>query len=281
MINTGATTNLVEANLVPNLGLQVAKANIVVGLTSHHRGVSNGIVVANLSVGTWVHGTTFVVMAISKFNVILGMEFLYNVEVHVLSHLSCIWIEGMGKPCKVKCEYLSLIKLESSLQITHNGLYLGSYVIMLMVKEHDQVEEGLKGYTKISKEFMVGETLEPRLDKSSDGDKNQGEKESKVESLANSFNHRKANDSKNAGNFQEGTDRGESLLYRGKRGCIDDEVWSFKHSKTASEDPVKGLQWVVCFILVLLGVTTFFPIINALVGGMTIKHWAKKYHKAS
>ncbi|KAK9204702.1 hypothetical protein WN943_014966 [Citrus x changshan-huyou] len=281
MINTGATTNLVEANLVPNLGLQVAKANIAVDLTSHHPGVPNGIAVANLSVGTWVHGTTFVVMAISKFDVILGMEFLYNAEVHVLSHLSCIWIEGMGEPCTVECEYLSSIKLESSLQITHNGLDRGSYVIMSMVEEHDQVEEGLEGYTKISKEFMVGETLEPRLDKSSDGDKNQGEKESKVESPANNFNYRKANDSKNVRDFQEGTDCGESLLYRGKRGCIDDEVRSFEHSKTTSEDLVKVLQWVVWFILVLLGVTTYFPIIGALVGGMTIKHWAKKCRKAS
>ncbi|KAK9199630.1 hypothetical protein WN944_014822 [Citrus x changshan-huyou] len=126
MINTVATINLVEANLVPNLGLQVAKANIVVGLISHHRGVSNGIAVANLSVGTWVHGPTFVVMVISKFDVILGMEFLYNAEVHVLSHLSSIWIEGMKKSCTVECEYLSLIKIESSLQITHNGLDRGS-----------------------------------------------------------------------------------------------------------------------------------------------------------
>lgn len=30
---------------------------------------------------------------------------------------------------------------------------------MSMVEEHDQVEEGLEGYTKIFKEFMVGETL--------------------------------------------------------------------------------------------------------------------------
>lgn len=32
---------------------------------------------------------------------------------------------------------------------------------MLMVEEHDQVEQGFEGYTKISKEFVAGETLEP------------------------------------------------------------------------------------------------------------------------
>lgn len=92
MINTGATTNLVEANLVPHLGLQVARVNIAVGLTSQHRVVLNGIAMANLSVGTWVHESAFVVMAMSRFDVIFGMKFMYNAEVYVLLHLSCIWI---------------------------------------------------------------------------------------------------------------------------------------------------------------------------------------------
>ena len=64
------------------------------GLTSHHRVVPNGIAMANLSVGTWVHESTFVVMAMLRFDVILGMEFMYNAEVYVLLHLSCIWIGG-------------------------------------------------------------------------------------------------------------------------------------------------------------------------------------------
>lgn len=101
-----------------------------------------------------------------------------------------------------------------------------------------------------------------------------------AESLANSFNYRKVDDSKNAGDFQEDIDCGESLLYKGKHGCIDNKVRSFEHSKTASEDLIKVLQWVAWFILVLLGVTTFFPIIGAYVGGVIIKHWAKKCRKA-
>lgn len=36
MIDTGATINLVKASLVLRLGLQVVRANLVVGLTSHH-----------------------------------------------------------------------------------------------------------------------------------------------------------------------------------------------------------------------------------------------------
>ena len=91
MIDTGAIATLVKANLVPHIGLQVARANIVVYLISYHQVVPISIAVANLSVGSWVLETTFVVMAISRFDVILGMEFLYNAEVHVLPHLSCIW----------------------------------------------------------------------------------------------------------------------------------------------------------------------------------------------
>ena len=52
MIDTGATVNLVEVNLVPRLGLQVARANLAVALPSHHQVVPNGVAVANLSVGT-------------------------------------------------------------------------------------------------------------------------------------------------------------------------------------------------------------------------------------
>ena len=52
MIDMGAMTNLVEANLVPRFGLQVARANLSVGLTSHHQVVPNGVTVANMSVRT-------------------------------------------------------------------------------------------------------------------------------------------------------------------------------------------------------------------------------------
>lgn len=104
MNDTGATVNLVEANLVPRLCLQVSRANIAIGLTLHYRVVLNGIVVTNLSVGTWVRQITFELVAMSRFDVILGMEFLYNTEMHVLPHLSCIWIRGMWEPCTIECE---------------------------------------------------------------------------------------------------------------------------------------------------------------------------------
>ncbi|KAK9195175.1 hypothetical protein WN943_003294 [Citrus x changshan-huyou] len=109
MIDTGAMVTLVKANLVPRVGLQVARANIAVYLISHHRVVPIGIAVANLSVGSWVLETTFVVMVMSRFDVILGMEFLYNAET------------------------------------TSNGLDEGNSVIMSIVEEKDEVEEGLDG----------------------------------------------------------------------------------------------------------------------------------------
>lgn len=115
MIDTGALATLAKANLVPRVGLQVARANIVVHLISHHRVVPIGIAVTNLSVGSWVLETMFVVMAVSRFDVILGIEFLYNAEVQVLPHLSCIWIVGIEEPCMVECEYQSLSRLEPSL----------------------------------------------------------------------------------------------------------------------------------------------------------------------
>ena len=90
MIDMGATTNLVEANLVPHFGLHVARANLAVGLTSHHQVVPNDVTVANMRVRTWVRDTSFMVMAMSRYDVILRMKFLYNTEVHVHLHLSCI-----------------------------------------------------------------------------------------------------------------------------------------------------------------------------------------------
>lgn len=111
------------------------------GLTLHHWVVLNGIAMANLSVGTWARETTFLVMAMLRFDVILGMEFLYNAEVYVLLHLSCIWIGGIGKPCMVECEYQSSSRLEPSLQTTNNGLNRGNSAMMSMVEEQDQVKE--------------------------------------------------------------------------------------------------------------------------------------------
>ncbi|KAK9192655.1 hypothetical protein WN944_003348 [Citrus x changshan-huyou] len=122
MIDTGAMATLVKANLVPRVGLQVARANIAVYLISHHRVIPIGIAVVNLSVGSWVLETTFVVMAMSRFDVILGMEFLYNAEV-------------------------GTITLDYS-----NGLNQGNSVIMSIVEEKDEAEEGLDGYTKASRQ---------------------------------------------------------------------------------------------------------------------------------
>ena len=80
----------VKANLIPRLGLQIARANIDVSFASNNQVVPEDIVVANLSVGTWALDAKFVIIWSMIFVVILGMEFLYNSEVHLLSHLLCI-----------------------------------------------------------------------------------------------------------------------------------------------------------------------------------------------
>lgn len=59
----------------------------------------------------------------------------------------------------VDCEYHSQNRLEPSLQTTNNGLDRGNSTIMSMIEEHDEVEEGLDGYTMASREFVAGETL--------------------------------------------------------------------------------------------------------------------------
>lgn len=74
MIDTGATENLMKESLVPHFRLQVPSKNIFVSLTSNQRVILASIMVANLSVGTWV----FFVMAMARFDAILRMEFLYN-----------------------------------------------------------------------------------------------------------------------------------------------------------------------------------------------------------
>lgn len=52
IIDTRTSTNLVKASLVLFCGLQVARANIAISLTLHHRVVSDDIMVANLSMST-------------------------------------------------------------------------------------------------------------------------------------------------------------------------------------------------------------------------------------
>lgn len=52
IIDTRTSTNLVEASLVLCRGLQVARANIAMSLTSNHQVVSDDIMVANLSMST-------------------------------------------------------------------------------------------------------------------------------------------------------------------------------------------------------------------------------------
>lgn len=103
MIDMGAMANLLELGFVSRLGFQVGRVNISVSLTSNQWVVPDGIAVTNLSVGTWAWEAKFVVMTMSRFDVILGMEFLFNAGVHVLPHLSCIWIGGMEEPCTVEC----------------------------------------------------------------------------------------------------------------------------------------------------------------------------------
>ncbi|KAK9183034.1 hypothetical protein WN944_026183 [Citrus x changshan-huyou] len=120
-------------------------ANLAVGLTLHHWVVLNSIAMANLSVGTWARETTFLVMAMLRFDVILGMEFLYNANVHVLPQCSCIWIGGMGKLCMVDCEYWSWSRLEPSLQTTNNGLDRGNLAMMSMIKSTIKLRRDLTG----------------------------------------------------------------------------------------------------------------------------------------
>lgn len=60
--------------------------------------------------------------------------------------------------------------------------------------------------------------------------------------------------------IRDGTDCGESLLYKGKCEFIGKEVQGFEQLKTTSEILVKASQWSAWFMLLLLGVTALFPI---------------------
>lgn len=52
----------VKANLIPRLGLQIARANIDVRFASNNQVVPEDIVVANLSMGTWALDARFVII---------------------------------------------------------------------------------------------------------------------------------------------------------------------------------------------------------------------------
>lgn len=125
------------------------------GLTSHHKVVPNGVAMANLSVGTWVRDTSFVVMAMSRYDMILGMEFLYSAEVRVHPQLSWIWIGGMEEPCMVECKYLNSNRLETSLPATNHGLVGGDSAMMSLVKERVQIAEKLDEYTMILQDLWL------------------------------------------------------------------------------------------------------------------------------
>ncbi|KAK9184753.1 hypothetical protein WN943_025104 [Citrus x changshan-huyou] len=249
MIDTGATTNLIEVNLVPRLRLQVAKANLVVGFTSHHQVVPNGIAMANLSVGTWAQDTSFVVMAMSRYNVILGMEFLYNAKVHVHPHLSCIWIGGMKEPCMVECEYLNANRLEPSLQTTNGGLVGGNSAMMSLVEQCVQVVEGLDEYTTMSRGFVAGESLGPQLNKLPDIDMDQGEGELEAKSLGEDSDYWKTHHNENVGDILSGTSNNEYLLNKGDYGCFKEEAWGFRHFKLESRVPVITSLWAIWFMM--------------------------------
>lgn len=260
MIDTGATTNLIEVNLVPRLRLQVAKANLVVGFTSHHQVVPNGIAMANLSVGTWAQDTSFVVMAMSRYNVILGMEFLYNAKVHVHPHLSCIWIGGLEEPCMVEYEYLNANRPETSLQTTNGGLVEGNSAMMLLVEERVQVVEGLDEYTTMSRGFVAGESLGPQLNKLPDIDMDQGEGELEAKSLGEDSDYWKTHHNENVGDILSGTSNNEYLLNKGDYGCFKEEAWGFRHFKLASGVPVITSLWAIRFMMLLFGTTSLFSI---------------------
>lgn len=260
MIDTGATTNLIEVNLVPRLRLQVAKANLVVGFTSHHQVVPNGIAMANLSVGTWAQDTSFVVMAMSRYNVILGMEFLYNAKVHVHPHLSCIWIGGLEEPCMVEYEYLNANRPETSLQTTNGGLVEGNSAMMLLVEERVQVVEGLDEYTTMSRGFVAGESLGPQLNKLPDKDMDQGEGELEAKSLGEDSDYWKTHHNENVGDILSGTSNNEYLLNKGDYGCFKEEAWGFRHFKLASGVPVITSLWAIRFMMLLFGTTSLFSI---------------------
>ena len=216
---------------------------------------------AKLSVGTWARDTSFVIiMAMSRYNVILGMKFLYNVEVHVHPHLSCIWIGGMEEPCMVECEYLNANRLEPSLQATNGGLVGGNSAMMSLVEERVQVMEGLDENTTMSRGFMAGESPGPQLNKLADIDMDQGERETKAKSLVEDSDYWKTHHSENVGDILSGTSSNEYLLNKGDYGCFKEEAWDFRHFKLASGVPVITSLWAIWFMMVLFGITTLFSI---------------------
>ncbi|KAK9222542.1 hypothetical protein WN944_010978 [Citrus x changshan-huyou] len=92
-------------------------------------------------------------MAMSRYDMILGMEFLYNAEVRVHPHLSWFWIGGMEEPCMVECEYLNSNRLETSLPVTNHGLVGGNSAMMSLVKERVRVADKLDEYTMILRDL--------------------------------------------------------------------------------------------------------------------------------
>ncbi|KAK9222132.1 hypothetical protein WN944_010564 [Citrus x changshan-huyou] len=221
---------------------------------------------ANLSVGTWVRDTSFVVMAMSRYDVILGMEFLYNAEVHVHPHLSCIWIRGMKEPCMVEYEHLNSSKLEPSLQASNIGLIGGNSAMMSLIEERVHVTEGLDEYTMTSRGFMAGESQGLQLNKLLDEDVNQDEGESEAKSLAEGSSCWKTHYSENVGNIQSGTDCSEFLLNKVSCGCFNKEAWGFRHCRSASGVPVITSQWAVWLVVMLLRVATLFPVYGCACG---------------
>ncbi|KAK9215615.1 hypothetical protein WN944_007620 [Citrus x changshan-huyou] len=205
-------------------------------------------------------------MALSRYDVILGMEFLYNAEVHVHPHLSCIWIGGMEEPCMVECEYLNASRLEPSLLTTNGGLIGGNSEMMSLVEERVQVAEGLDEITTMSRGFVAGESLGPQLNKLPDINMDQDEGESEAKSLTEDSNYWKTHHSENVGDILSGTSCNEYLLNKGNYGCFKKEAWGFKHFKSASGVPVITSWWAIWFMMVLLGAAALFSVFGCACG---------------
>ena len=93
MLDTGATYNFVDENMIQQLGLKLSKCpskiKAVNSKTKHVSGIAFGV---NFKVGEWVGNVNFLIIKLDDFDIILGDEFFVAAKAALLPFIGVIFI---------------------------------------------------------------------------------------------------------------------------------------------------------------------------------------------
>lgn len=146
MVDTEPTHNFVMKEKAKELGLIFVTSNMTLKIINCLPTNVNGLTPrVSLTLGGWKKVTNFLVVPINVFDIVLGLDFWYEISAFILSHLNQLNIYDLGGSCIVPLIHMAQSGIHLFAMQFIKGFMKGKPIFLAAVREI--IDNG--GYKKV------------------------------------------------------------------------------------------------------------------------------------